>query len=234
MFLDRLRQKIGPLPVWAWGLLIGGAAVAYMMWTNRRAGSAGNVSAPADSTSAGSDAIDGAFTPGTTSGGGGLTEDQQDNLADSGSIFQNNQTWEAKAVAWLSSQGASPLAAQRALEQYLNGEAITQDYRTKYVDPAVGHFGLPPDGTLGPVHVVPNPTTTTTTTTTTHTPAPIAHTPPPTKAAKPKSTTYVIRSGDNLTSIARRYGTTVQKIAAANHIGNVNKINAGQKLVIPK
>lgn len=44
--------------------------------------------------------------------------------------------------------------------------------------------------------------------------------------------TYTVRSGDTLSNIASRYGTTVSKIQKANGIGS--KIRAGQKLKIPR
>lgn len=41
---------------------------------------------------------------------------------------------------------------------------------------------------------------------------------------------YTVRSGDTLSGIAAKYGTTYQKIAQMNGIANPNKIYAGQKL----
>lgn len=46
-------------------------------------------------------------------------------------------------------------------------------------------------------------------------------------------TSYTIRSGDTLGSIASRYGTTVAAIAQANNIANPNLIYAGRTLQIP-
>ncbi|WP_022795189.1 LysM peptidoglycan-binding domain-containing protein [Marinococcus halotolerans] len=46
------------------------------------------------------------------------------------------------------------------------------------------------------------------------------------------STTYTVKSGDTLYSIAGRYDTTVQKIAADNDISNTGVISVGQKLKI--
>lgn len=51
---------------------------------------------------------------------------------------------------------------------------------------------------------------------------------------KPESVTYTVKRGDNLTKIAKAYGTTVNKIAKDNNIANPNKIYVGQKLVINK
>lgn len=44
---------------------------------------------------------------------------------------------------------------------------------------------------------------------------------------------YKIQQGDTLSGIAKKYGTTVDAIAAANGISNVNKIYAGNNLNIP-
>ena len=43
---------------------------------------------------------------------------------------------------------------------------------------------------------------------------------------------YTIRYGDTLTSIARKYNTTINNIARLNRIRNVNRIYAGQKIRI--
>lgn len=44
---------------------------------------------------------------------------------------------------------------------------------------------------------------------------------------------YVVKAGDTLYRIARLYGVTVQQIAAANNIANINLIYTGQVLQIP-
>ena len=41
---------------------------------------------------------------------------------------------------------------------------------------------------------------------------------------------YIVQSGDNLTKIANRYGTTVNQLASWNNISNPNLIYPGQKL----
>jgi LysM repeat protein len=52
-------------------------------------------------------------------------------------------------------------------------------------------------------------------------------------SAIPGSTVYIVRPGDTLYSIARRYRTTVAAIARANGIANPHYIWGGQRLVIP-
>ena len=44
---------------------------------------------------------------------------------------------------------------------------------------------------------------------------------------------HIVASGDTLYAIARRYGTTVEKIAEINGISVSGQINVGQKLIIP-
>jgi len=46
-------------------------------------------------------------------------------------------------------------------------------------------------------------------------------------------TWYVVKSGDQLSRIAKKYGVTVAAIQAANNIKDPNLIRVGQKLIIP-
>ena len=45
---------------------------------------------------------------------------------------------------------------------------------------------------------------------------------------------YVVKRGDSLSAIAKRYHTTVSALARVNRIRNVNRIYVGQRLLIPK
>lgn len=49
---------------------------------------------------------------------------------------------------------------------------------------------------------------------------------------KPTETYYIVKKGDNLSKIAKKFGTTVAKIAKDNNIKNVNLIYPGQKLKV--
>ncbi len=56
-------------------------------------------------------------------------------------------------------------------------------------------------------------------------------------SSKPPANTngsrYVVRRGDTLSAIARRYGVTISALRQANNIRNVNRIRVGQNLIIP-
>ncbi|HOT92999.1 MAG TPA: LysM domain-containing protein [Anaerolineae bacterium] len=59
----------------------------------------------------------------------------------------------------------------------------------------------------------------------------VAATTQPVVAAAPGK--HIVQPGENLFRIALRYGTTVEELAKANGITNVNMISAGQELTIP-
>lgn len=52
-------------------------------------------------------------------------------------------------------------------------------------------------------------------------------------APNPISGTYTVKSGDTLSGIAARFGTTYQYLASVNGISNPNVINVGQVLKVP-
>ena len=53
------------------------------------------------------------------------------------------------------------------------------------------------------------------------------------KSSAPEPVTYTAKTGDTLTAIAKKYGTTVKAIKELNAIKDVNLIFVGQKIKIP-
>ena len=56
---------------------------------------------------------------------------------------------------------------------------------------------------------------------------------PSTSTGTGSETVYVVKAGDTLSAIAKKYGTTYQKLAQYNGIANPNIISVGQKIRIP-
>jgi LysM repeat protein len=63
-------------------------------------------------------------------------------------------------------------------------------------------------------------------------PPPTTDVPPPTGPVGGTTTYYIVKAGDSLKSIAARYGTTWQILAAVNGLSNANYIYTGQRLTI--
>ncbi len=58
--------------------------------------------------------------------------------------------------------------------------------------------------------------------------------PSPTPVPAPTPTVYVVKSGDNMTKIAKKFGLTVEQVMTANpKIKNPNKISVGDEIIIP-
>ena len=55
----------------------------------------------------------------------------------------------------------------------------------------------------------------------------------PMPAPTPAHEVYVVKKGDSVYKIAKRYGTTMQAIILANDLHNPNLIYPGQVLIIP-
>ena len=177
--LDVLKQKAGPLPLWAW-LAIGiGAwwyyerqqAASSSTAPNQQTDPAGNVGSidpatgyvygtPEDQAAL---AADDSGSTGDTSAGSSATSGAQ--------TYADNNSWGIAAVNYLVGLGIDATTANQAVQQYLSSQTLTTAQQGD-INLAIGALGPPP--TLpGPTASNPNPVTTTgtggTTTTTTGT-----------------------------------------------------------------
>jgi hypothetical protein len=142
---ERLTAKLGPLPVWAWGLIAAVLAfIAYLYY--QRSGSA-NSSTEIDPDSIPSIDGSGYQTAGIKGGTGTLTSDEPD----------TNQKWlnrASKAVA--DSIGVSASEVYNALSKWLQGQNYTEREKT-FIDRAINLAMLPPEGTFGNGEVIRDP-----------------------------------------------------------------------------
>ena len=93
---------------------------------------------------------------------------------------------------------------------------------------AVGNLAQPTATPTATSTATATPTATPTTTST-------APTATPTSTPAPGQTViYVVRTGDTLYSIARRFGVSVTALAQINNITNTRYIQVGQQLIIPR
>lgn len=68
MHLDAVKEKLGPLPVWAWAGIIVGGGVVFLWWRSRDSGAAADSTDGANALDAGSDAGDGTSADGFNGG----------------------------------------------------------------------------------------------------------------------------------------------------------------------
>ena len=142
-----LTQKVGPLPAWGWGLVVGGIIVGVYYWQTKTVDPASAESTVAPTTY---DAIDGMFTPGTVSGSGTVNNVASEQV-------DSNQAWALRAIANLVGKGKSPLTAQSAVMRYLNSETLSAEDKT-LIDDVIRDIGSPPNLPENIAVVAPTPT----------------------------------------------------------------------------
>lgn len=130
-----LKAKLGPLPVWAWGVIVGVLALIGYFVFYRRAGAASEASV----TSANIDAM-GYSTSGLSGG------PQGDNYA---APVENNMTWLTRVSRSVADTlAASPVEVYNALYKFVTGQDLTAKEKT-YVDKGIEIGMSPPEGTQG-------------------------------------------------------------------------------------
>ena len=225
MDLESLKTRVGPLPIWLWGLLLGGAVVAYMYvrqsQTNTAAAATGTGSTSALNALGAANPQD----PLTSSGNYGMMG------ATSTTGTPTNQSWQAAGIANANTWGISDIGMQSALQNYLAGMPLNSAEQNA-VNKVLGTVGPPPEGVSGLVNggtsILNPPTPVQTTTAPKATGTPKAAPKPVTKTAAPKPVNYTARWGDTLSGIAASNHTTVSNLMKLNpQIHNANLIYAG-------
>lgn len=166
---DRLGDKLGPLPVWAWGG-IAGAAIIGGQALYRRARPAAVPASDTTATAAGSTP---ATAPASTTGAGagsGLASFLAAGTytpADSGpytaptsttpATFTDNDEWLRSALTLVSARNGSlsMLQIDDALQKYLDGAPVTEQQQS-IIELALRAAG-PPPYSVPPVNVIRNP-----------------------------------------------------------------------------
>jgi LysM repeat protein len=123
----------------------------------------------------------------------------------------------AVAVARLSGSGGPAGVGASASSEPTASPAVTQAPATPTPEPSLTPTEAP---TVAP----------------TEAPSLAPSTPPtaaPTAAPTPVHETYIVKSGDTLERIARRFGTTVNAIMELNGLVDRDRLSIGQKLLIP-
>jgi len=147
---DKLRDKLGPFPVWVWGLIIGIIIVAYAWYANLRNAST------TDDDDAGISKDNPESAVGYGSGIVGSVSDLN-NPGDKADLTQHQ--WLMQAVAAAVNSGTSTLTAQVALQKYLYGAELSST-EAAIVNHAISIVGLPPDDVDIPTVATPTPTPT--------------------------------------------------------------------------
>lgn len=222
-----VTQKIGPLPAYAYALVvIAGVWIFYLVKRNRVSPAALNSETVLSDTGTSSPVENAPSTyTGNATGENGTP------------AVNSNAVWARTVSNQLVAEGSDPSAVSNAIAKYLSGGALSAQEHA-LINLALQKFGMPPEGVIPVKVVTPSPV---------KAPvkapakapvkAPAKPAPKPVAPRKPAQL-YTVRSGDSLSAIAHRfYGTyNWQKIYGANKSkigGNPNLIHPGTTLVIP-
>lgn len=155
--LDRMTNKVGPLPAWAWAAI---PAAGYVVWSYYRASTTEDVpvtdTVPPDVADYGVNVGD-PYLPSY-----GTIPDGSGNLPYTTPPEYNNTLWSRQAINFLVGQGVAASDAVTAINAYIHG--IPSSINSTQMDAlqrAITRFGPAPDGGFMPtVGTTPTPTPT--------------------------------------------------------------------------
>lgn len=135
-FAERMTQKMGPFPVWVWGLLIGGAFVIWYWVSQRDAGQSALADSVEETGTVAPPSGDFSTVPVMPPADGEVDE-------------HTNLEWSAQAVIAATNTGTSLIAAQAAISKYLNSEKLSAS-ETAIMNKIIAKIGPPPEGVYVP------------------------------------------------------------------------------------
>lgn len=145
-----VTRKVGPLPVYAYGLIIAGVIWIYYIWQGKNAGADSGSAMPS------SDAADSGIGLGDDTGDTANTGGSGTGSTSGVSTPTDNLSWFTMASNYLVGFNYDSVSVSNALSKYLTGEQLTTAERA-LVNQAVARFGVPPEGV--PVSPGATPTT---------------------------------------------------------------------------
>lgn len=199
-------KQVGPLPLGAWVIVVGGG-LGIAVWQRRSAATSDPT--PVQDTS-------GDTGVGTGPGAVGITVPILPGT-DTGAItYDTNEAWGQAAINWLIAQGYNPGVSSSAITKALNGGTDVSGNKMSVQEwslwsLALTHFGSPPyPVTVSPPTSVPGPVT--------KPPSPVplpSPKPPPTKPKPPwRPPTEKVPPYHVVTAV---HGDTISKIAGRSH-----------------
>lgn len=149
-----ITHKLGPLPGWAWILIVAGAAWGVHLWRKNRTGGAVSAAGASGAVPV-SDSGTASYAPAGNLPSSGASSGQV--ITTPGVISPStNAQWASAASNFLIGTGNYQGSdVQNAFDAYLNGNQLSAQYQA-IIDSAVHQFGVPPEGVL-PVKAAPAP-----------------------------------------------------------------------------
>ena len=133
-----LGKKVGPLPLYAYGVIIVGAAYGVYWWKNNRVG----VASPVGVTEVGTGMSASGPMPGTNDYSGNVMQ-----TAKAAPASVSNAQWAKNVADGMIATGSNPSDATAAISAYLSGQSLTRTQQS-IINVALKVYGNPPEGVI--------------------------------------------------------------------------------------
>jgi len=138
---DSLTQDLGPLPVWAWGAVIGGGIGIGAFINSRRSSKPTGV--VASTPDYGPASIYGETGLSPTQGYSGGQQSAGGSDFNYTKVYSSNLEWRQDALRIAQKIGFTSLAADAIITDYLDGVQLTTEQQS-LINPVIAAIGLPP------------------------------------------------------------------------------------------